>query len=75
MGLGDVVERALSSVGITKDRVEAWLGRPCGCAERQERLNALGYWAKRVVVAAIRGGNWRRIAAEEFEEITKCNGR
>lgn len=48
-GLGDAVESALSAVGITKERVERWLGRPCGCEERQRKLNALGSWARRVL--------------------------
>lgn len=42
MGLGDLVAAGLSAVGITKKRVEALVGGPCGCAERQEALNALG---------------------------------
>ena len=41
-GLGDIVAAGLSAVGITKQRVEALVGGPCGCAERQEALNALG---------------------------------
>lgn len=41
-GLGDIVSAGLSSVGITKERVEAVVGGPCGCTERQEHLNALG---------------------------------
>lgn len=49
MPLGDLIERALSSVGLTKGRVEAFLGAPCGCTERQEKLNALTYWARRVL--------------------------
>jgi hypothetical protein len=48
-GLGDVVAKALSAVGVTKERVESWLGRPCGCRERQRKLNALGEWAKAVL--------------------------
>ncbi len=47
--LGDMVEQALSSVGITSERVERWVGKPCGCKERRERLNALGSWVKRVL--------------------------
>lgn len=46
MLLGDAVESALSFVGVTKDRVQAWIGGPCGCKERQERLNRLHLWAK-----------------------------
>lgn len=49
MGLGDYIERALNLVGITKTRVEKWLGRPCNCTERQDKLNQLGWWAKRVI--------------------------
>jgi hypothetical protein len=43
------VEQALTVVGITKERVERWLGRPCGCTARKEKLNALGSWAKRIL--------------------------
>ena len=42
-GLGDMVAAGLSSVGITKDRVSAVVGRDCGCADRQEWLNRLGH--------------------------------
>ena len=51
MQLGDAVEKALTTVGITKERAEkvfAWLGLPCGCSERQEKLNQLGRWASRI---------------------------
>ena len=41
-GLGDMVAAGLSAVGITKERVSKMLGKPCGCAKRQERLNELG---------------------------------
>lgn len=41
-GLGDYVAAGLSAVGITKERVSAALGRPCGCGERQAALNAWG---------------------------------
>lgn len=48
-GLGDHVANALNLVGITSERVTKWLGRPCGCVERRERLNQLGRWATRVL--------------------------
>jgi hypothetical protein len=48
-GLGDAVESALTMVGITKERVERWLGAPCGCAERREKLNRIGSWAMRML--------------------------
>lgn len=47
-GLGDKVERALTAVGITKQRVTRWVGRECGCEERKERLNRLGAWAENI---------------------------
>jgi hypothetical protein len=48
-GLGDQIEVALNTIGLTKERVEGWVGAPCGCKERQQKLNALGSWAKRVI--------------------------
>lgn len=41
-GLGDMVAAGLSAVGITKERVSSLVGGDCGCAERQQKLNALG---------------------------------
>lgn len=41
-GLGDMVAAGLSAVGITKERVSKAIGKPCGCAKRQEKLNELG---------------------------------
>jgi len=51
--LGDAVELALRKVGVTKERVEEWLGRPCSCIERQKRLNELSAWAQQVGQATI----------------------
>lgn len=48
-GLGDLVEKALTKVGITKERVEQWIGGPCGCEERKQKLNNLTAWAKRAL--------------------------
>lgn len=42
-GLGDMVAAGLSAVGVTKDRVEAVVGGPCGCGERQAWLNKVGH--------------------------------
>ncbi len=57
--LGDAVESALSAVGVTKERVEKWLGGPCGCEERKAMLNRLWTWAT--------GGG----SAERIEEMLK----
>lgn len=46
--LGDLIESALATAGVTKERVSTWMGGPCGCEERQEKLNQLTLWAKRV---------------------------
>lgn len=40
-GLGDMVAIGLGAVGITKARVEAVVGGPCGCSERQAAINAM----------------------------------
>ena len=64
MGLGDAIERALALIGVTSERIEHWLGRPCNCKERKEKLNRLGYWASRVL-------SGRTEHAEEYlEEIS-----
>jgi hypothetical protein len=41
-GLGDYVAAGLSSIGITKERVEAVVGGPCGCGGRQAAMNSAG---------------------------------
>ena len=38
-GLGDTAAKVLSSVGITKKRVSAVIGKDCGCTGRQDALN------------------------------------
>lgn len=47
--LGDNVEKVLSLLGITHEKVERWVGAPCGCEERKQKLNALDAWARRVL--------------------------
>ena len=44
-GFGDVIASALSAVGITEERVSAWVGGECQCAARKAKLNRLGAWA------------------------------
>lgn len=46
--LGDAVERALTAVGVTQERVRSWVGECC-CQERKDRLNQLDLWARRVI--------------------------
>jgi len=53
--MGDLLEQALAVIGVTPERVERWLGRPCGCRERKDKLNALSFLAKRVVSGRIEG--------------------
>ena len=63
-GLGDLVERALSSVGITEERLSGWLGRPCGCRKRRDKLNKLGEWARRTL-----GGTSSQEATTELANL------
>lgn len=57
--LGDRIEIALKAVGITSEAVERWVGAPCGCPERRDRLNQLDLWARRVVAGRIdRAREW-----------------
>lgn len=63
--LGTILGRALTAVGITDTRVSSWLGRPCGCAERRERLDALTRWAARALSAKISG----QVARDELDAI------
>lgn len=43
--LGTRISQALAKVGITEQSVSTWLGSPCGCSEREEKLNQLHLWA------------------------------
>lgn len=45
VGLGDIVENVLTSVGITQERFKAWFGlKECNCTERKKYLNNLFSW-------------------------------
>jgi hypothetical protein len=65
--LGDVIQRALAQVGVTEERVTRLLGRPCGCGERQDVLNSLERWARRVLAGRVEYAReyLRRIVGEE----------
>ena len=43
LALGDIIERCLRFVGITKERVSAVAGKDCGCSKRQAAMNHAGY--------------------------------
>lgn len=46
-GLGDVIEYALQSVGITEERFKAWFNlKECNCSKRKAYLNNLFSWKK-----------------------------
>jgi hypothetical protein len=53
LAIGDVTERFLSSLGITKERVQAVTGKPCGCNKRQESMNLWGYRAQQRLFSPI----------------------
>jgi hypothetical protein len=47
VGLGDVVENVLHSVGITEERFKAWFNlKECNCSKRKAYLNNLFSWKK-----------------------------
>lgn len=47
VGLGDIVESALQSFGITEERFKAWFNlKECNCSKRKAYLNNLFSWKK-----------------------------
>jgi hypothetical protein len=51
IAIGDITERALRLIGITKERVSAIAGRDCGCKKRQQAMNEAGYvWQGKLLV-------------------------
>jgi len=71
-GLGDLIHAALEQMGVTEERANHLLRivtvgkmKICGCRQRQDQLNALGNWARRVL-----GGKTEQ-ADEHLQEITK----
>ena len=47
VGLGDVVENVLKSVGITEERFKEFFGlKECNCTKRKAWLNSLFSWHK-----------------------------
>lgn len=68
IGLGDCVEAALSAVGVTPERVTAWLGFPCLCAERKAALNRWRIKRNRLKVWAARYQRGKATAGQ-LEEI------
>jgi len=54
IAIGDVVERWLTRIGITRERVERWTrtaGKPggCGCEARKRWLNDRGFRVQRAI--------------------------
>lgn len=65
--LGSLISKALEAVGITEEKVSAWVGAPCNCPERIEKLNQLGFWATRVIKGQI--GNAKEFLESLMEPI------
>jgi len=55
--IGDVVERGLTRIGLSKERVQRWTRRAgvedCGCQSRQRWLNEVGNDVQRKARAAL----------------------
>lgn len=62
-GLGDIVEEALTKIGITSDKITELIGRDCGCKRRREKMNRLGRW-----LAKVTSGRFSE-AREEFQGL------
>lgn len=60
MLIGDRIERILSSVGITQERVEAVVGKGCGCPKRKATLNKMHVEA-RVLLRARKSAVYARV--------------
>jgi hypothetical protein len=77
MLLGDMVQRALTLIGVTPERVHRLWGE-CNCAERKEYLNHLHRWA-RVALGGVVTGRMTLADAkrhydtimEDFENVVK----
>ena len=70
--LGDHVHDALAAVGITEERVSRWLGRPCGCGQKQKWLNRMHRWAENWVKGLF--GSKKEAAAALESEMGDCDG-
>lgn len=47
VGLGDIVENTLKSIGITEERFKEWFNlKECNCSKRKAWLNNLFSWKK-----------------------------
>ena len=67
--LGDNIGAALKIVGITDERVTKWLGKPCGCSKKREKLNYLGEWAYEALAGKTDN------AKEHLEELIEDSSR
>ena len=65
--LGGVISRVLGIVGITDDRVTRWLGAPCGCKRRRDKLNR----ASDIAWSYLRGKIDATQAREEFVKLVE----
>ena len=69
MEIGTKIGQALALVSLDDAAVSAWLGRDCRCAERRQRLDALGHWAARVLAGKLGDArHWLRLIVEGREQ-------
>jgi len=64
VAVGDIVEKTLTSVGVTKELVKKITrAKDCGCAKRQQWLNEWGYkQQERLEVALNKAARWYGIS-------------
>lgn len=49
LAFGDITARLLELLGVTKERVEAVTGSPCGCDARRNWMNRVGFAMQRLL--------------------------
>jgi hypothetical protein len=70
IAIGDLTERALRLIGITKERVSAIAGRDCGCKQRQQAMNEAGYvWQGRLLTPIRRVFYYREELRSRWQRI------
>lgn len=68
MLIGDLIERALTTIGVTKERVYAIWG-DCNCSERKEFYNTLHRWARMCVFSVATGRMSLEDAKRHYETL------
>jgi len=69
---GTVIKTALSKVGITEERVSDWIGAPCNCSERADKLDQLSAWAEQAIKGIIKPAPFEPERTQKLELVCGC---